>query len=203
MLDHLVYGTPDLAATTADLAAAGLTLSPGGPHVGLGTRNALAALGDGAYLEVIGPDPEQPEPDGDRPFAVDRLIEPRLLTWAIRVDDLDVAVSTAIEIGYDPGPIAAMSRRRTDGVVLNWRLTPADLVEGHGVVPFLIDWADSEHPSRTAGAGARLLAFAASHPAPELVRRRLAALDTHLDLDEGPAELRATIATKAGEVVLR
>ena len=126
MLDHLVYGTPDLAATTADLAAAGLTLSPGGPHVGLGTRNALAALGDGAYLEVIGPDPEQPEPDGDRPFAVDRLIEPRLLTWAIRVDDLDVAVSTAIEIGYDPGPIAAMSRRRTDGVVLNWRLTPAD-----------------------------------------------------------------------------
>src|SRR6185503_19995197 len=93
----------------------GVRLSPGGSHPGLGTRNRLADLGDGAYLEVIGPDPDQPAPAEPRPFALDDLTSPRLVTWSLRVADLDAAVAHAKAQGHNPGPILPMSRPLPDG----------------------------------------------------------------------------------------
>ena len=124
VIDHLVYATPDLDATVADLARQGLTLSPGGAHDGRGTRNALADLGGGAYLEVLGPDPDQREPAQPRPSGIDGLTAPCLAAWAVRVTDLDAAVAAARSRGYDPGTAQDMARLRGDGVRLAWRLTP-------------------------------------------------------------------------------
>jgi hypothetical protein len=204
VIDHLVHATPDLAATVTALGRQGLVLSPGGAHDGLGTRNALADLGGGAYLEVIGPDPEQPEPAQPRPFGVDGLGGPRLVAWAVRVADLDAAVAAARAAGHDPGPARDMARLRGDGVRLEWRLTPPPSTVP-GVVPFLIGWGDTEHPSRTAARGAHLESFTARHPDPAGVRSRLAALGAAADL---PVEagttpaLRAVIATPSGPVEL-
>ncbi|MEZ7125980.1 VOC family protein [Nonomuraea sp. AD125B] len=70
-LDHLVYATPDLDATVAELERRlGVRAAVGGRHPGLGTRNRLIGLGGRSYLEVIGPDPEQEEPAGPRPFLI-------------------------------------------------------------------------------------------------------------------------------------
>jgi hypothetical protein len=206
MLDHLVYATPDLAGTVADLdRRSGLSLEPGGRHIGLGTRNYLADLGDGAFLEVIGPDPDQPDPAQPRPFGVDYLTEPRLLTWSARVTDLDDAVRRAGEAGYDRlGSIMSMSRDGAGGARLHWRLAvPEDGREWAGLVPFLIDWGDSPHPSETATPGMRLRSFTGYFPDVPRVEQRLAALGVRLDVERRPEPgLSCVLSTPAGEIVL-
>lgn len=207
MIDHLVYATPDLAASVAELTRRfGVALTPGGQHVGLGTRNYLANLGGGAYLEVIGPDPEQPDHEGGRPFGVDTVAEPRLLTWAARVNDLSTAVHATEQAGHDAGPIMAMSRDLADGGRLRWRLAvPPDGQDLGGLVPFLIDWGDSPHPAETAAAGLRLLSFTGLHPRVDDVRLRLTALGLGelIALREAAKpRLRAVLATPVGEVEL-
>ena len=203
MIDHLVHATPDLDATVADLARRGLALSPGGAHDGLGTRNALADLGGGSYLEVLGPDPDQPEPAQARPAGIDGLTAARLAAWAVQVTDLDAAVAGARSLGHDPGGAQGMARLRGDGVRLSWRLTPMPATVP-AVVPFLIAWGDTEHPSLSAAHGARLASFTAFHPDPPAIRERLAAVGvTDLTVEQAPAPaLRAVIETPAGPVEL-
>jgi hypothetical protein len=200
-LDHLVLATPDLAATVADFTRrTGVPPAPGGAHVGRGTRNFLVSLGGSSYLEIIGPDPEQTEPDGPRPFAVDDLAVARAVTWAVSPPDLDAAVTSARARGYDPGDIRPMSRRRPDGTLLRWRLTDGDTQHPSGLVPFLIDWGSAVHPSASGLPVTPLLRLSASAPDPAELRPLLAAVDAELPLTEGPVALTFTVDTPRGPV---
>ena len=203
MLDHLVYATPDLDQTVVDLAGRGITLSLGGPHPGLGTCNYLAALGDRSFLEVVGPDREQPDPVTARPFGIDDLTEARLMTWAIQVPDLDEALDRARAGEHEPGEVMAMSRRRPDDVLLSWRLAfPSD--NQGGLVPFVIAWGDTPHPSLSAATGTRLVRLRGEHPDPGRLGVVFAALDTELDVTEAAEPgLVAELTTGSGTVVLR
>lgn len=189
-LDHLVLAGPDLEQSVAWFAdLTGVQPTAGGSHVGVGTANYLVGLGGTAYLEIIGPDPEQPDPAQPRPFGIDDLVAPRVVTWAMSTDDLDGRIEAARAAGYDPGPPRAMSRRTADGQLLEWRLTPARLDPGDELVPFLIDWGDTPHPTSRPLPEARLLHFEARHPEPETIRSALAALGSGLvvGLGELPA----------------
>jgi hypothetical protein len=202
ILDHLVYATPDLPGTVSDLRGRGIDLVPGGPHPGRGTRNHLAGLGEGAYLEVIGPDPDQDAPDGPRWFGIDDLTAPRLVTWAIRVPDLAAARDRSAAAGYPFGEAVAMSRRRPDGVLVSWSL--AFPRQDGGVVPFLIDWQDSPHPGGSLPTSAALDSLTGVHPDPALIAGPLTALGAVLTVVTGPEpHLEAVVAVDGGEVVLR
>ncbi len=205
MVDHVVYGVDDLQGGVDELAERlGVRAAPGGKHVGRGTHNALLALGGGSYLEIIALDPDQPEPPGPIPFALDRLRLPRLVGWAARVTDIEHTAQRARDRGYDPGPIQAMSRQRPDGVMLEWHLTRNPPDPGQIPVPFLIDWGRSPHPSQASPTGVTLVELRAEHPSPEDLRRLLAALSIDLAVDQATqAALVGTLDTPKGRIVLR
>lgn len=168
VLDHLVYAGPDLAEAVARVTElTGVTPAPGGSHAGWGTANHLADLGAGMYLEVIGPDPAQPEPEAPRPFGIDELTEPALVAWAVRTTDIDATIAAARAHGFDPGDAQEMSRRTADGEVLRWRLTPPGTP---GTLrPFLIDWGTTPHPTTRGLPSLPLLMVTGTHPDPDSV----------------------------------
>lgn len=201
MIDHIVLATPDLLGEVENFTAlTGVRPVRGGSHVGLGTANFLVGLGGSAYLEIVGPDPEQPEPDRPRPFGIDGLVEPTIVTWAIRSQDIDATVARARARGYDPGEPGGMSRRTADGELLSWRLTPAATNPRDGVVPFVIDWGATTHPTRRGLPVVTLAEFRAEHPEPAAVASRLDALDAGLPVGLGP--LPRLIAILDGGIVL-
>lgn len=208
-VDHIIYATPDLPGTVAELSARlGVEPAEGGRHPNWGTRNYLLSLGSRMYLEVLGPDPEQDAPPEGRLFGLDQLAGPRLLTWAARASDLPAIREGARTAGgHELGEVQEGRRTLPDGNQLAWMLTdPAPFPEG-GVVPFLIDWMDSPHPSTTTPAGCRLLSLEATHPEPDAVRALLKSIPVpglgSLILHTGPSPgIRATLQTPQGEVVL-
>ena len=203
-LDHLVYAVPDLAAGVAAMAALlGVAPSTGGPHPGLGTRNFLVSLGESCYLEIIGPDPEQPQPSRPRPFGLDRLSGGRLVSWAIHDGDIERRVTAARTRGYDAGPILPLSRQSPAGLI-EWRLTLRSEPGGDGLVPFVIDWGKTPSPALSSTQGCTLRGVRAEHPDPDAIKAMLRALGVKLDVTRGAAPaLVARIATPRGEVELR
>ena len=96
-----------------------------------------------------------------------------------------------------------VARRRPDGVELRWRLTLRPEPFGDGLVPFLIDWADSPHPALQGPQEARLRDFRGEHPEPEAVQSALSALGVDLELRAAAsARLLARIEGPAGEFLL-
>jgi glyoxalase-like protein len=204
-VDHLVYATPDLnlGIQTAEQLF-GVKATPGGQHPGLGTRNALIALGPASYLEIIGPDPAQPKPAGPRRFGIDDLKAPRLLTWVAKGKSLDTFAADAKAHGVDLGAVIPGSRKRPDGVVLKWTYTDPQTVLADRLIPYLIDWGTSPHPSATAATGVTLIGLRAEHPDAERVQKMLTQLGLELTVTRGAKpSLIATFDSPRGRVQLR
>jgi hypothetical protein len=204
-VDHLVYATPDLAAAIKQVERLfGVSAVSGGQHPGWGTRNALIGLGDNTYLEIIGPDPNQPKPGRPRRFGIDELKAPRLVTWAAKGTDLEAIVKNAKSRGLDLGQVQAGRRRRPDGVLLSWRLTVSPVLNEGGIVPFFIDWGETPQPAVGLPKGCLLVALRAEHPDANRVQAELSSLGVNLRVDSGSAPaIIATIRTPKGDVELR
>jgi quercetin dioxygenase-like cupin family protein len=204
-VDHLVYATPDLNRGVEEIEQRlGVRATAGGQHPGLGTRNALIALGPTVYLEIIGPDPEQPQPKQPRPFGLDGLKEAKLVTWCVNGPDLERLRNEAVRKGVLLGEVKAGSRRRPDGGQLSWQFTDPWVVLGEGIIPFFINWRDSAHPASTAAKGATLISLRAEHPNVRSVSEMLQHLGLDLPVTQGPTPaLIAVIEGPRGRVELR
>jgi hypothetical protein len=204
-LDHLVYATPDLRrGIDAIEQQLGVRATPGGQHPGVGTRNALVALGPSSYLEIIGPDPDQAKPAGPRRFGIDDLQAPRFVRWVVKSSELDAVSAKAVKANVRLGAVTPGSRRRPDGVMLSWRYTDPNTVVADGLIPFFIDWGTSPHPALTAARGATLVELRAEHPDAERVQKMIDALELGLRVDRGTAPaIIATVDSPRGRVELR
>ena len=194
-VDHLAYAAPDLATAVADLEERfGVRAQSGGKYIGLGTHNALLALGPRTYLEIIAPDPEQPEPPIPRPLGVDNVTHGGLVAWALACDDIDGMVAQARRRGYDPGEVSDGQRVGPAGTVLRWRAALNALADA--LVPFLICWGGTEHPARSAPPGLILESIQIEHPDPPALAPLLTALGA--DVEVKPAVAPALVAHLSG-----
>lgn len=163
-LDHILMGAPDLEAASGAVAAlSGVTPAGGGSHPRFGTRNQLLSLGEGLFFEIIAPDPAQKE-KGQRANGLEGLVAPGMLTFCLRSEDLSKVAAQAKAAGISSQAPVAMSRTRADGVRLAWEILYLDAPEWGDLMPFLIDWKGSPHPSETSPGGCTLLDFTVLHP---------------------------------------
>jgi glyoxalase-like protein len=204
-INHLVYATRDLDRGIEEIEKLlGVRASPGGQHQGLGTRNALVAVGPNAYMEIFAPDPDQPEPTTPRPYGLDALKASRLVAWFVKGGDLARIRTLARERGVPLGEVKSGTRRRADGVEWSWQFTDPWNAVADGVVPFFIDWGTSPHPSQTATKGLSLVSLRAEHPDVDRAKRMLQELGLRLSVTTGPIpSLIAVIDGPRGRVELR
>ena len=187
MIDHLVYATPDVDRTVADMAARfGVKAAAGGRHLGYGTRNALG----------------QKRPAGGYWYGVENIQKPRLVTWTAQVEHIERVAAHAHGAGYKPGDVHKVFRERPDGVRLSWRLTfPTG--SGDGLVPNLIEWDDCPHPADTSPQGVELVELVGFHPNPGSINTMLKALGVELEVRAAAAPgLMAVLETPYGPVEL-
>lgn len=200
-IDHLVVAGPSLYELEPWWKAkTGVAARRGGSHPGVGTWNSLVGVGPRTYVELIAPDPAQPTPLFERPFRIDHLTVPTLVTFAVAVSDIELAVDLVADQGIDPGSIRSMSRVQPDGVELTWRLAiPPDPYLA-GVMPFLIQWGD-HHPCDNLVQYLDLVDLILHHPEPAPIENAIAAAtDTKIIVKEGPAELAGRLHTDNGVV---
>lgn len=203
-VDHLVLATPDLDAGIEFVRESfGVEPVNGGHHPVYGTRNALVSLGECCYLEIIGPDNKVLDTDEVKVFGIHALTDVRLVSWAARSAKLEELVETARHELIDLGAVTLGSRRQADGRELTWNFTDPLAARHGGVMPFFIDWGNTEHPASTLPASCELLAIRLQHPHAREVRRRLAVVGLDLPV-ETAAEPRvaATIRTPKGDLEL-
>jgi hypothetical protein len=190
-IDHIVIGARTLEEGAAYVEAhLGVRPGPGGTHDGVGTHNLLLGLGKERYLEVIAPDPGQPEPPHPRPFDLDdpgmRLAldaGPRLIAWVARTPVLDAVVT---RLGtHHAGEIRAMRRGK-----LSWRMAlPPQRQDMDNLIPALIQWDDGRGAApKLAESHLRLTALEGEHPELDALRAALAqrGLDEAIRLRRSP-----------------
>ncbi|NOX52263.1 MAG: VOC family protein [Gammaproteobacteria bacterium] len=149
--DHFVLAAPDLETAKEEFAdLTGCVAKDGGAHPGRGTHNALCCFGkeERTYLEIIAPDPRQPE-DSTMAKAFQNMSGLTPLHWAVATGDLPSMAQHISKLDLQPSPIRDMSRLQPDGQQLDWQLMG---IKGHtlgGILPFFINWMDCPHPATT------------------------------------------------------
>jgi hypothetical protein len=204
-MDHLVFAVPDLARGI-DLVEhrTGVRARFGGQHPGRGTHNALMSLGGRQYLEIIAIDPMQVEAPGRLFPELKDLSEPRLIAWAVAVENLIETARRAAAQKIDTiGPLAG-SRAQADGSLLSWQTLRIGGPRAEGL-PFFIEWQKGTiHPSQRSPSGCTLASFAVEHTDVEWMRDTLKGLGVSASIVPSPIKVRlkARLQTPKGEVEL-
>lgn len=209
-IDHLMYAVLDLEEGINQIEQlTGVRADYGGPHPGMGTRNALLSLGDAVYLEIIAPDPDQKEGKVDLGEELRNLRQPLLRTWAASANDLEEVANNLTGMGLKAGSIINMSRSLPSGNQLQWQLLFASGHNYGNLVPFFIDWMGSPHPALTSPKGVVLESLKLISPEAEGLGTLVRGFDLDVEvceIDEASenreTKIEAKLMTPKGSVVL-
>ncbi len=226
-IDHLVIVAKSLEQGVQWCEATlGITPGPGGEHTLYGTHNRLFKVASPsnpmAYVEIIAIDPNAVRPkracptrwyDMDDPALQKAVaLEPRLVHFVVNTPDIKAARMAIRMQGIDRGPAIHASRRTNRGT-LNWQISVR--ADGQrlfdGCMPTLIQWGKPEatdplklHPRNTlTRSGVTLQSLEVIHPSAAKLQAAYDAIELNrVSVTEGPANLKATLQTPKGVVVL-
>jgi Glyoxalase-like domain len=202
-IDHLVWYCADSVEGENSFAER-MDCRPvyGGVHPGEGTRNSLVSLADSTYVEILGRDPAQAVSSLDP--ELQKLTGAGLYHWAAGGIDLATLRARVISAGLDGSNLVTGGRTLPNGSWLGWKLFG---ITNHGfgaLVPFFIDWMESEHPAKSAPRGGSLVKLEAQSPEPERLRDiyQLLGFDIAVARATAPG-LSVTVTSRSGLHVLR
>ena len=227
-IDHLV-----IVAKTLELgvqwceATLGVIPGPGGDHPQYGTHNRLFKIATPvhplAYVEIIAINQNAKKPANPlakRWFDMDDATlqaavakEPRLVHFVANTTEIQAARHALKAQGIDRGPAVHASRHSRRGV-LQWQITVRE--DGQrlfdGALPSLIQWGKPDateplrlHPrNRLPRSGVTLQSLSITHPTSAKLQAAYEAIGlTDIGVENGPANLIATLNTPKGIVVLQ
>lgn len=202
-IDHIIYTAPTLKMGMERIEKLlGVRPVIGGQHPKWGTHNALLSLGD-AYLEVVAPDPTLSKPQ--KGTWIDAFLSkgPQLSSWVLQTDDIQKLSRLAIDSSIDLGEIQQGQRQKPDGTSLNWQLTDPYAMPMGGILPFLIDWGNTPHPSQNRPIVCELTNFILEHPLANEVKQKLGVLIVKIKVQEASSsKLKAIVKSPNGIVTL-
>ena len=229
-IDHLVVAATSLEQGVQWCEALfGITPALGGEHALFGTHNRLFKIATPkfsmAYFEIIAINPEAVRSkktttlhphrwfDLDNPEMQKSISkEPRLIHFVASTPDIKAARMALRMEGIDRGP-AIHAERQTSKGLLHWQISVR--ADGQrlfdGTLPTLIQWGKPDateplrlHPRNTLPrSGVTLQSIDITHPSAEKLQTAYASIGLNgISISEGPANIKATLKTPKGIVVL-
>jgi len=229
-IDHLVVAATSLEQGVQWCEALfGITPALGGEHALFGTHNRLFKIATPkfsmAYFEIIAIDPAAVRSkktttlhphrwfDLDNPELQKSISkEPRLIHFVASTPDIKAARMALRMEGIDRGP-AIHAERQTSKGLLHWQISVR--ADGQrlfdGALPTLIQWGKPDateplrlHPRNTLPrSGVTLQSIDITHPSAEKLQTAYASIGLNgISISEGPANIKATLKTPKGIVVL-
>lgn len=226
-IDHLVIVANSLDQGVAWCEATlGITPNPGGEHKLFGTHNRLFKIATPAnpmaYCEIIAINTGASlaiKQGAKRWFDMDDITlqaavaaEPRLVHFVANTAEVRGACAALSALGIDRGPALEASRHSRKGL-LQWQITVREDGQRlfNGTLPTLIQWGkpgDDEplrlHPRNSLPrSGVTLQSITVSHPDAAALQAAYVTIGlTGITVEEGPANLTATLQTPKGAVKL-
>ncbi len=180
----------------------GVRPSLGGIHPNQGTRNALLHLGQETYLELLAIDNSNKAVQPPRWMGIDLITKPTITRWALKSSDL--MEDRAIVKKYDPqmSTIQQGQRQTNSGALLTWQILQPLADPVIELVPFMVDWGSSPHPTDTLESGCRLQSVQLFHPGADRVQKIINELDIQMIIQQSDKEkIRVSIQGRNGRIL--
>jgi hypothetical protein len=135
-IDHASVCGSNLDNMRQAFASVGLTTDYGGPHSTGGTHMALLGFDDGSYLELIAPQDASSAQASE--WAKFMSADAGPCAWAVEPKDIDAEVQRLKAAGVTVTGPTNGSRKRPDGMNIEWQVANIGSGTPGSLLPFLI-----------------------------------------------------------------